>query len=231
MKVIVLHATDIIKGKRTNVNKACSDYISNVLGLTNPLIIFLAGGASTDWRVDVEKQIVKGLQRVTSKIYDGVLVCDPKTDGIGKTIKYSQLIEWESFFLENADMLAFNFEGSQTDQPFSLFELGRYGASFISDMAKNYTKFRSELDTCERVKRKMNLTGYRLSVNVNPLYRQKFGMMKQLKLMAGETMLKDDCYKWIWSKITFTEYMEPHLFGGTLTARAKYILKNTSVEW
>lgn len=85
----------------------------------NSYTIFLAGGCTTAWR----DEFVKNLStRCPSK---NIVVFSPFCDS--KNIKLRDLLFWEREQLLNCHMIVFNFEGSDSPQPGSMFELGRYG--------------------------------------------------------------------------------------------------------
>lgn len=85
----------------------------------NSYTIFLAGGCMTNWR---DEFIRKVSERCKS---ENVVILNPFCDS--KKIKLRDLLFWEREHLLNCHMIAFNFEGSDSPQPGSMFELGRYG--------------------------------------------------------------------------------------------------------
>lgn len=87
----------------------------------NSFTIFLAGGCTTNWRDEFVKKLSA---HCTSK---NIVVFSPFCDS--KNIKLRDLLFWEREHLINCDMIVFNFEGSDSPQPGSMFELGRYAIS------------------------------------------------------------------------------------------------------
>lgn len=85
----------------------------------NSHTIFLAGGCTTNWR---DEFIRKFSERCKS---ENVVIFSPFCDS--KKIKLRDLLFWEREHLLNCHMIVFNFEGSDSPQPGSMFELGRYG--------------------------------------------------------------------------------------------------------
>lgn len=84
----------------------------------NSYTIFLAGGCTTAWR---DEFIRKLSERCKS---ENVVIFSPFCDS--KNIKLRDLIAWEQDHLTKCGTIAFNFEGSDSPQPGSMFELGRY---------------------------------------------------------------------------------------------------------
>ena len=84
----------------------------------NSFTIFLAGGCTTNWRDEFVKKLSACC---TSK---NIVVFSPFCDS--KKIKLRDLLAWEQAHLTKCGTIAFNFEGSDSPQPGSIFELGRY---------------------------------------------------------------------------------------------------------
>ena len=80
--------------------------------------IFLAGGCTTNWRDD----FVSSLSRICK--HDNIIVFSPFCDP--KKITLKELLFWEREHLFGCNMLVFNFEGSESTQAGSMFELGRF---------------------------------------------------------------------------------------------------------
>ena len=218
MEVRVIHVTDIVKSKTAIVDRKCHEFLKQCASPTilnhrlkrfpgRNFSVFLAGGASTDWREEVEATTIKTLGEHKDPNFDTVYIFDPKTNGIGKRVNYSQLIEWEKFFLERPDILAFNFEKSETDQPFSLFELGRYAPMKLESIGAMGDQLFNG-----------NIASDSLVVNVHREYRQRFGMTKQLELMIADNCIH---YK---DKILLPEYMEPEQFGKEISIRVERMM-------
>jgi len=87
----------------------------------NSYTIFLAGGCTTNWR---DEFIRKFSERCRS---ENVVIFNPFCDS--KKIKLRDLIAWEQDHLTKCGTIVFNFEGSDSPQPGSMFELGQYSIS------------------------------------------------------------------------------------------------------
>lgn len=83
--------------------------------------IFLAGGFTTNWRDD----FINCLSNICK--HDNVVIFNPFCDS--KKIKLMDLLYWEREHLFDCNMLVFNFEGSESTQAGSMFELGRFASN------------------------------------------------------------------------------------------------------
>ena len=84
----------------------------------NSYTFFLAGGCTTNWRDEFIQKISE-----ICKI-ENIVFFNPMCDS--KKIKLRDLLLWEKIHILKCDTLVFNFEGSDSPQPGSMFELGRY---------------------------------------------------------------------------------------------------------
>lgn len=85
---------------------------------TNSYTIFLAGGCTTNWRDEFVRKLGE-LCKV-----ENIVVFNPFCDS--SKIKLKDLLSWERKHLLACKILVFNFEGSESPQPGSMFELGQY---------------------------------------------------------------------------------------------------------
>lgn len=85
--------------------------------------IFLAGGCSTSWR----DSFIKKLENIVET--DSVVVFSPFCDST--KIKLIDLLKWERNHLMCCDIIVFNFEGSTSVQPGSIYELGRFAPRML----------------------------------------------------------------------------------------------------
>ena len=94
---------------------------AKMVSLTNKIVVFLAGGCTTDWRKEFINEFKK--LAATSKYNVDIIFANPKYE---TKIDDTELIKWENEAADYSKYFVFNFEGSESTQPFSLFELGRY---------------------------------------------------------------------------------------------------------
>lgn len=97
--------------------------------------IFLAGGITgcDDWQSD----LVEELQDLDdSGLFDlrGLVIFNPRRDDfdvMDMTVKVEQ-IKWEHKCLEKCDICSFFFPASESVQPITLYELGKYSRDHLS---------------------------------------------------------------------------------------------------
>ena len=96
-----------------------SDFNSN-------LTVFLAGGISNcrNW----QDEVIKELYKLDNK-YDlpRISIFNPRQDADMKDIDPVEQIKWEHRYLELADIFSVFFCDSESLQPRTLYELGKYG--------------------------------------------------------------------------------------------------------
>ena len=119
------------------------------LPVSNITSIFLAGGCTTNWRDILIQEFTATINSVnkSAKYELSQNVVNFITLFINsKDIKLQDLLEWEHNAIIDADYVVFNFEGSSSVQPGSLYELGRYSplikGKIMVNADPNYSKLR-----------------------------------------------------------------------------------------
>lgn len=94
--------------------------------------MFLAGGCTGNWRENVihEGQRFFKSSPLVKHITGNFEMLSPKTDC--SKIKFINLLKWEHDAILNSDFLVINFEGSESLQPGTIYELGRFAYESLS---------------------------------------------------------------------------------------------------
>ena len=150
--------------------------------------IFLAGGCTTKWR----EYFTSRLSEICK--HDNVIIFSPFCDS--KKITLKELLFWERDHLLDCDMIVFNFEGSESTQAGSMFELGRFAndTSLYGDVLVN-------IDDNYKLKREVEIqVGFMNAYNeqiskekhINLFYSQIDGMVEVCNEIIDERMEDDE---------------------------------------
>lgn len=147
--------------------------------LPEHISLFLAGGCSTKWREEFVSELKKVINEKRYLIQRDVVIYTPFCDS--SKIRLDDLITWEHDHILSADALVINFEGSESVQPGSLFELGRYFASNFNPIFINTSEKYKLLRELEIHVKLINQDRKKTFYNMSDIFLTKLPIVELVK--------------------------------------------------